>query len=137
MLLPRQVLLRHRRVRWILGQAALVSAAIFCYFQVRGLGDALVAANGWDVDDLARYRSHPTLVALGDQQADKALSRAELVEVSRSLPGHWLPSSSASGTSVQCATRLRAYMDAGADELVLHGSSAEHLGAVASAFSAA
>ncbi|HEX5088420.1 MAG TPA: phosphatase PAP2 family protein [Nocardioides sp.] len=37
MLLPRQVLLRHRRARWILGQVALMTAAIFCYFQVRGL----------------------------------------------------------------------------------------------------
>lgn len=37
MLLPRHVLLRHRRLRWILGQVALVTAAIFCYFQVRGL----------------------------------------------------------------------------------------------------
>ena len=67
------------------------------YFQVTGLGDALVAANGWDPDDLARYRRHPTLVALGDEQADKALSRRELVEVSRSLPDEWLPSSSATG----------------------------------------
>jgi 5,10-methylenetetrahydromethanopterin reductase len=104
------------------------------YFQVAGLGDALVAANEWDTDDLARYRSHPMLVALGDQQADKALSRPELVEVSRALPEHWLPSSSASGTTTECATRLHEYIDAGADELVLHGSTAEHLGALASAF---
>ena len=37
MLMPRQPLKRHRRVRWVLGQAALVTVAIFCYFQVRGL----------------------------------------------------------------------------------------------------
>ena len=36
------------------------------YFQVTGLGDALVAANGWDPADLARYRRHPKLVAIGD-----------------------------------------------------------------------
>lgn len=104
------------------------------YFHVAGLGDALVAANGWDAADLARYRSHPTLLALGDRQADKALSRAELVEVSRSLPDHWLASSSATGTAAQCATRLTEYLDAGSDELILHGTTAEHLGPLVKAF---
>ena len=37
MLLPREVVLRHRRVRWMLSQAAIVVTGLFCYFQVRGL----------------------------------------------------------------------------------------------------
>jgi membrane-associated phospholipid phosphatase len=37
MLLPRGVVLRHRRVRWMLGQALIVATGLFCYFQVRGL----------------------------------------------------------------------------------------------------
>jgi membrane-associated phospholipid phosphatase len=37
MLLPRAVGLRHRRVRWMLGQASIVALGLFCYFQVRGL----------------------------------------------------------------------------------------------------
>ncbi len=104
------------------------------YFQVAGLGDALVTANGWDPAALARYRDHPTLVALGDQQADKALSRQELVEVSRSLPAGWLPSSSATGSAAECAKRLHEYVDAGANELILHGTTAEHLGPLAEQF---
>jgi probable F420-dependent oxidoreductase len=106
------------------------------YFHVAGLGDALVAANQWDPAALARYRSHPTLEALGELQADKALSRAELVEVSHSLPDDWLASSSATGTAVQCATRLAEFLDAGANELVLHGTTAEHLGSLVDAFAA-
>jgi 5,10-methylenetetrahydromethanopterin reductase len=106
------------------------------YFQVTGLGDALVAANGWNPDDLARYRRHPTLVALGDEQADKALSRQELVEVSRSLPDAWLPSASATGSAADCAKRLHEYLDAGADELVLHGTTSEHLGSLTERFAA-
>jgi 5,10-methylenetetrahydromethanopterin reductase len=106
------------------------------YFHVPGLGDALVAANGWDAADLARYRHHPTLLALGDRQADKSLSREELVEVSRSLPDHWLSSSSATGTAAQCATRLSEYLDAGADELILHGTRTESLGSLVQAFAA-
>jgi 5,10-methylenetetrahydromethanopterin reductase len=104
------------------------------YFHVTGLGDALVEANGWDAADLARYRSHPLLLALGDRQADKALSRRELTEVSRSLPDHWLDSSSAAGTAAECAARLSQYLDAGADELILHGTTAEHLESLVEAF---
>jgi 5,10-methylenetetrahydromethanopterin reductase len=104
------------------------------YFHVSGLGDALVAANGWSPDILARYRRHPTLQALGDRQADKALSRAELVEVSRNLPDDWLRSSSATGSAVECARRLHDYLDAGADELILHGTTAEHLGTLPARF---
>jgi len=37
MLLPRGVVLRHRRVHWMLGQALIVASGLFCYFQVRGL----------------------------------------------------------------------------------------------------
>jgi membrane-associated phospholipid phosphatase len=37
MLLPRAVVLRHRRVRWMLGQALIVVSGLFFYFQVRGL----------------------------------------------------------------------------------------------------
>jgi 5,10-methylenetetrahydromethanopterin reductase len=104
------------------------------YFHVAGLGDALVAANGWDATELQRYRRHPLLIGIGDQQADKALSRAELIEVSRDLPDHWLASSSATGTAAQCAIRLTEYLEAGADELILHGTTAEHLGSLVEAF---
>lgn len=104
-----------------------VGARAAGYLQLPGLGDALAAANRWPADDLARYRSHPTLVALGGRSADKALPRSELIELSRTLPRHWLPSSSAVGSAATCASRLHEYLDAGADELVLHGSTAEHL----------
>ncbi len=52
------------------------------------------------------------------------------------MPADWLPSSSAVGGVEACATRLHDYLDAGADEIVLHGSTAEHLGGLATAFAA-
>jgi probable F420-dependent oxidoreductase len=115
-------------------EALAVGARAAGYFQVRGLGDALAAANGWDPDDLARYRAEPELMALGERPADKNLSRPELVELSRRMPAGWLPSSSAVGDAATCADRLREYLKAGADELILHGTTAEHLGALAGAF---
>jgi 5,10-methylenetetrahydromethanopterin reductase len=100
------------------------------------LGDALAAANGWSATELARYRAQPELAALGDRSADKALSRDQLTELSRVMPDDWLSSSSAVGDADTCTARLRAYVAAGADELVLHGSTAEHLGGLIAAFAA-
>jgi probable F420-dependent oxidoreductase len=116
--------------------ALAVGARAAGYFQLRGLGDALVAANRWDVEDLAQYRAIPKLAALGARSADKALTRDELVELSRALPPDWLPSASAVGDAATCAARLREYRAAGADHLVLHGSTAEHLGALVRAYTA-
>jgi probable F420-dependent oxidoreductase len=116
--------------------ALAVGARAAGYLQLRGLGDALAAANRWSADDLADYRAQPKLAALGERSADKSLSRDELVELSRALPADWLSSSSAIGSGTSCADRLREYLAADADELVLHGSTAEHLGGLADAFSA-
>ncbi|MFI5053239.1 MAG: TIGR03857 family LLM class F420-dependent oxidoreductase [Acidimicrobiia bacterium] len=116
--------------------ALAVGARAAGYFQLRGLGDALAAANGWAEADLERYRAQPKLAALGERSADKTLTRDELVEVSRAMPPDWLPSSSAVGDSDTCAARLEEYLESGADELVLHGSTAEHLGGLAAAFGA-
>jgi 5,10-methylenetetrahydromethanopterin reductase len=104
------------------------------YFHVPGLGDSLVAANHWDAADLAAYRANPLLVALGDKTADKHLTRSQLVDLSRTMPAHWLASSSASGTARQCAARLREYLAAGADEVILHGATAPSYRGLADAF---
>ena len=118
-------------------EALAVGARAAGYFQLPGLGDALAAANGWDPAALARYRSHPVLAALGARPADKALSRDELIAISATMPPDWLPSSSVVGPAGVCAARLREYLDAGADELVLHGTTAPHLGPVVAAFAVA
>ena len=103
------------------------------YFHVAGLGDALVRANGWDAATLARYRAHPGVAGLDGQQADKALPRQQLVDISRSLPDEWIESSSAAGDAAACARRLGEYLAAGAGEIVLHGSPADRLGSLVTA----
>ncbi|MCU1502958.1 MAG: putative Coenzyme F420-dependent N(10)-methylenetetrahydromethanopterin reductase [Ilumatobacteraceae bacterium] len=113
-----------------------VGARAAGYFHVPGLGDALAAANGWSSADLARYRADPVLVGLGDRTADKHLSRPELVRLSRTFPPGWLASSAATGSSSASAAKLRAYLAAGADELILHGSTAPQLGPLVDAFGA-
>lgn len=102
-----------------------VRARVAGYFQVEGLGEALVDANGWSREDLARYRRHPVLVALGGRPADKALTREQLAAVGRALPEGWIEAASVVGDAGSCADRLGAYLEAGADELILHGGTAE------------
>ncbi|MGE0308236.1 MAG: TIGR03857 family LLM class F420-dependent oxidoreductase, partial [Acidimicrobiia bacterium] len=111
-----------------------INARAAGYLQLPGLGDAIAAINGWSPADMARYRAQPKLVELGERSADKALSRAELIELTRAFPSDWLPSSSAQGSSAQCAQTLRDYLSAGATDIILHGATADLLGPLAAAF---
>lgn len=107
-----------------------VRARAISYLQVRGLGELLVAANGWDPAVLTRIREHPTLSGKGI--ADTALSRDRLVDASAVIPGEWFSEGAAVGSVAHCVDRAKAYRAAGADELLLHGASpAEAAGMVA------
>lgn len=114
-------------------QRRAVASRAAGYFQVQGLGDALVRANGWEEAALARYRAQPELTVLGGQPADKALSREELADLAMRLPEGWLSSSSAVGDGATCAARLGEYLEAGADEIILHGTTADGLGGLVAA----
>jgi hypothetical protein len=107
-------------------EAAVVAARAVTYFQIPGFGELLATTNGWDPAPLDRLRAHPKLASLRGS-ADAVFSREELVEVSGALPAEWLATSSASGSGAECAARAREYLAAGADELILHGSTPERL----------
>jgi 5,10-methylenetetrahydromethanopterin reductase len=108
-------------------EEAVVAARAVTYFQIAGFGELLAEVNGWDQAPLARLRAHPKLADLRGA-ADNAFTRHELTDVSRSLPPEWLQTAAAAGSAAHCATRLGEYLDAGADELILHGSTPELLG---------
>lgn len=107
-----------------------INARAAGYLQVSGLGDALVAANHWDPAALAEYRGDPRLLALGGKTADKHLSRTQLIDLTESLPAHWVPSSSASGSSSEVAAMYRQYLAAGVDEILVHGATVANLSGV-------
>jgi probable F420-dependent oxidoreductase len=115
-------------------EALAVRARAAGYFSVSGLGDALVRANEWDEQDLARYRSQQMLVDLGGLPADKHLSRQQLVELTGGMPPWWLPSACAVGPAAACAARLQDYLDAGAGEIILHGMTGVHVAGLARSF---
>ncbi len=109
-------------------EEAVVGGRAVTYFELPGFGEMIVDINGWDRRVLDRLRAHPKIAALGGKPADQAFTRQELVDVSRVLPGEWLDEGAAVGTAARCADRLMKFLDAGADEILLHGSSPKDMG---------
>lgn len=110
-------------------EEAIVGSRAVTYFQIPGFGEQLAAVNEWDPGALDRLRSHPQLASLRGS-ADNVFTRDQLTEVSRTLPSEWLSTGAAVGSAAHCAGRLGDYLEAGADEVVLHGSTPELLGPV-------
>lgn|SRR5690606_21054424 len=109
-------------------EEAVVGGRAVTYFQIPTFGEMIAEINGWDPTALDRLRAHPTLSNLGGKTADQAFTRVQLVEASRSLPQEWLRDGAAVGSAAQCADQLCAFLDAGADEILLHGSSPAQMG---------
>lgn len=114
-------------------EEAVVGGRAVTYFQVPDFAEMIVDINGWDRSELAKLRSHPTLSNLGGGTADQAFTRQQLVEASRALPRWWLTEGAAIGTAAECARQLMSYLDAGAAEILLHGSAPKDMGGVAEA----
>jgi probable F420-dependent oxidoreductase len=97
------------------------------YLQPPVHGERLLHLNGWDLAPLTRLRAHPLIAGLGGALADKAYTPKDLTHVGQLIPQHWVTSSTAAGSPNFCAGRLTEYLDAGADELILHGTPPDHL----------
>ncbi|MCW2945696.1 MAG: putative Coenzyme F420-dependent N(10)-methylenetetrahydromethanopterin reductase [Actinoallomurus sp.] len=110
-------------------EASVVGGRAVTYFQISGFGEQLAEANGWDPGPLRRLREHPQLTGVRGS-ADFVRTRDQLTDAATVLPAEWLASSSAVGSPEHCVSRLREYLAAGADELVLHGSTPDQLPAV-------
>jgi 5,10-methylenetetrahydromethanopterin reductase len=104
----------------------VVAARAVTYFQIAGFGELLASVNHWPTQPLEHLRAHPQLAGLRGA-ADNTFTRAELADVASRLPAEWLASSSATGSGAACAHRLGEYLAAGADELILHGSTTDQL----------
>ncbi|GAB2982984.1 TIGR03857 family LLM class F420-dependent oxidoreductase [Amycolatopsis acidiphila] len=110
-------------------EAAVVGGRAVTYFQIPGFGEQLAGANGWDTAPLEKLRAHPQLNGIKGS-ADFVRTRDQLTEAASVLPAEWLGSAAAVGTPAHCVERFGDYLAAGADELVLHGSTPDQLPAV-------
>ena len=107
-------------------ELAVVGARAVTYYQIPGFGERLAAVNGWDPEPLMRLRSHPLLSGIRGS-ADSVLTRDQLVDVASVLPPEWIDGAAAVGSSLLCRQIFERYREAGADELVLHGSTPDKL----------
>jgi 5,10-methylenetetrahydromethanopterin reductase len=108
-------------------ELAVVGARAVTYYQIPDFGENLASVNGWDPEPLTRLRSHPLLAGIRGS-ADSVLTRAELAEVASVLPAAWTGDAAAIGSARACHEAFERYREAGADELVLHGSTPDRLG---------
>ncbi|HVW41716.1 MAG TPA: TIGR03857 family LLM class F420-dependent oxidoreductase [Amycolatopsis sp.] len=107
-------------------EAAVVGGRAVTYFQIPGFGERLAGTNGWDTAPLQRLREHPQLKGVKGS-ADFVRTRDQLTDAATTLPAEWLASSAAVGSPEHCVGRFAEYLAAGADELVLHGSTPDQL----------
>lgn len=112
-------------------EAAVVGGRAVTYFAIPGFGEQLAGVNGWDTAPLKLLREHPQVSGAG--AADFKRTRDQLTDASAVLPAQWLDSAAAVGSPEECVARLGEYFAAGADELVLHGSTPDQLPAVIAA----
>src|ERR1700722_10116235 len=111
-------------------EEAVVGGRAITYFQVPGYGEMITEINGWDAAPLQRMRAHPQMAALGGKLADQSFTQVQLVDVSRTLPQFWYEEGAAIGSATKCAAKLCEFLDAGADEIVLHVSAPKQMGAL-------
>jgi probable F420-dependent oxidoreductase len=111
-------------------------ARLVTYLNSPGLAESLVKANGWDLGVLEAIAAHPLIAPLGKRPADGVLDHAQLIEVSQVVPDHWFEQAAAAGTAAQVAARLAEYLDAGADDVIVHGSPPDLLATTVSAVNA-
>jgi 5,10-methylenetetrahydromethanopterin reductase len=108
-------------------EEAVVGGRAVTYLQSKTLGPLLAATNGWDPKVLDRLRAHPTIARHSSGIVSQVMLRPQLVEASRVLPAEWLQQGTAAGTSTRVAARLCEYLAAGADEILLHGSTGDQM----------
>jgi 5,10-methylenetetrahydromethanopterin reductase len=101
---------------------------------LQGYGEVLVQANRWDPAELQRFRDDPFVKGFPGP-FDAAGSVAELQQLTGLLPESWLQAS-ATGSAQACAKRVLDQFDAGADSVILHGSTPRELAPVVEAWRA-
>jgi 5,10-methylenetetrahydromethanopterin reductase len=100
----------------------LCHARAVTYLQPPAWGRAYVESNGWDADVLQRLREHAQFQRMPASMADTSFHRNELLEPAKLIPDSWMKECCAIGSVAECVRTLRAFRDAGADEVTTYGS---------------
>jgi len=113
----------------------VIGARIAAYFALPGLGDLILQANGWDGSRLDGYRETLARSLAANESSERPLKGRKLyIEAGRHFPPEWIAESAVVGTPSDCAEGIAPFLDAGADEIILHGVTADRLGPMVEAF---
>ncbi len=107
-------------------RSSALDARAVSYFAHKELATPIIERNGWDPAPMHRLIESGAW-KLELQKGDHDAIRAALATAVDILPREWLTTAAATGSAKQCAARLAEYVDAGADEILMHGSTPEHL----------
>ena len=99
---------------------------------LQGYGDLLVSVNNWDPQVLVKFRADDVVGSIGGA-IDAIATLEQLEHISTLFPEEWLQAA-ATGTAEQCAARVLAQFDLGADGVILHGATPTELAPVVSAY---
>ena len=102
---------------------------------LQGYGDLMVTTNRWDPAVLQRFRADSVVASIGGGIDHKAPS-AQIEHIATLIPEEWLEPA-ATGSSDQCAERIRREFDYGADAVILHGATPDELAPVVAQYRAA
>ncbi len=102
---------------------------------LRGYGDVLVNANGWDPAALNRFREDP-FVRDFRGSLDGYATTSELEYLATVIPEAWL-ATAATGTPDQCVSAINHQFDLGVDSVILHGATPHELAPILPAYRAA
>jgi probable F420-dependent oxidoreductase len=102
---------------------AMVAARIVIGIQLPGMGDRLIALNGWDRDIVEEIRNHPQFADMNRALIDLSFHRTGLLGPAELVPERWMRHSAAIGSSTEVVAKLREFKAAGAHEVDLYGSS--------------
>ena len=106
-----------------------VTGRMATYFQA--YGDALVTMNGWNPAPLEAFRADPVVQSVPGA-IDAVGTIEQLEHIQTLIPEEWLPA--AVGSAEVCAQRVLDQLAAGADGVILHGSSPAELDPVVQAY---
>jgi 5,10-methylenetetrahydromethanopterin reductase len=112
-----------------------VNGRAVSYLIHRMMSEWLVKYNGWDWGPIEALEKLG-LEGLEMQQISPAEMQARMTEASKLVPREWIETGAATGTAKQCAEMLKAYRAAGADEIIIHGSTTDKLEALVKAYAA-
>lgn len=91
------------------------------YLTQPGYGEAKSDVNGWDRKVLEAVRNHKMFTSL-DKVPDWIYHRHQMLDAAALIPDSYMEDCCALGSVDECVTSLQRFIDAGADEIALYGS---------------